>query len=444
MVADPATNGGPPKPRYCEFFAGGGMARLGLGSGWVCAFANDCSPLKTEVYEANFGKGSILCKRIEEIQPSVIPNAELMWASFPCQDLSLAGTRGGIHKERSGAFWSFWQVVAAKNTNRPPIIVLENVLGFLSSGDGRDFPQVIGRIRADGYEVGGMVIDAARFVPQSRKRLFLIAVRTDYADNLPYVSAGPNGAWHPDVLRTAIQSLKPRDRHAWLWWTPGVPTALVPSLESLLDLGDEVTWDSEQTTAGIIGLMSDSQRTHLREAAAVQDPWVGTLVMRMRRQPNGKNVQRAEVRHDGLANCLRTPVGGASIQRIVMVSGGKTKTRKLTTTEAARLMGLPRMYKLPKSTTKAYHVLGDGLAVPVVVFLQKELLKPLVAHVVEMGWRVGTTAGRSEELKDIDNSCVNDSLGASVSFRRGNATSASILTSPMRATVGGTRGQKRS
>jgi DNA (cytosine-5)-methyltransferase 1 len=84
------------------------------------------------------------------------------------------------------------------------------------------------------------------------------------------------------------------------------------------------------------------------------------------------------VRLDGLAGCLRTPRGGSSRQVIVVVDGGEARTRLLTPREAARLMGLPDSYQLPKSATAALQVAGDGVAVPVVRWLAEQLLEPLL------------------------------------------------------------------
>jgi len=40
---------------YYEFFAGGGMARAGLGPEWSCLFANDVDVKKGATYKANWG-----------------------------------------------------------------------------------------------------------------------------------------------------------------------------------------------------------------------------------------------------------------------------------------------------------------------------------------------------------------------------------------------------
>ena len=90
---------------------------------------------------------------------------------------------------------------------------------------------------------------------------------------------------------------------------------------------------------------------------------------------------RAEIRFDGVAGCLRTPGGGSSRQFIMVVEGESVRTRLLSGREAARLMGLPDEYKLPANYNEAYHLMGDGLAVPVVRHLADNLLGPLAGSV---------------------------------------------------------------
>ncbi len=106
---------------------------------------------------------------------------------------------------------------------------------------------------------------------------------------------------------------------------------------------------------------------------------VGALFRRTRVE-SGRSVQRAEVRFDGLAGCLRTPRGGSSRQILLIVDGGRVRTRLLTGREGARLMGLPEDYRLPRSATGALHVMGDGVAVPVVRFLAERLIEPLLLN----------------------------------------------------------------
>ena len=77
---------GRPKTFY-EFFAGGGMARMGLGPDWTCLFANDFDPDKAESYRANWGGEEFFCGDLARVGPEQLPGvADLAWASFPCQD----------------------------------------------------------------------------------------------------------------------------------------------------------------------------------------------------------------------------------------------------------------------------------------------------------------------------------------------------------------------
>jgi DNA (cytosine-5)-methyltransferase 1 len=105
---------------------------------------------------------------------------------------------------------------------------------------------------------------------------------------------------------------------------------------------------------------------------------VGGVYRRTRVDPVGKKVQRAEVRFDDVAGCLRTPLGGSSRQFIMVVKGDTVRSRLLSPREAARLMGLADDYLLPKNYNEAYYLAGDGVAVPVVRFLAVHILEPIL------------------------------------------------------------------
>jgi DNA (cytosine-5)-methyltransferase 1 len=86
------------KKTFLEFFAGGGMARLGLGDSWRCLLANDRDAMKCADYRANFGGDDLIEGDIAALSAADLPphSVDLVWGSFPCQDLSLAGARGGM------------------------------------------------------------------------------------------------------------------------------------------------------------------------------------------------------------------------------------------------------------------------------------------------------------------------------------------------------------
>jgi len=107
---------------------------------------------------------------------------------------------------------------------------------------------------------------------------------------------------------------------------------------------------------------------------------VGGVYKRTRRDEYGRKAQRAEIRFDDVAGCLRTPAGGSSRQVIVVVEGSSVRARLISSRETARLMGLRDSYKLPRNYNEAYHLTGDGVVVPVVRHLRKFIFEPLLTY----------------------------------------------------------------
>ncbi len=176
------------KHTFYEFFCGGGMARVGLGPGWECLFANDFDPKKAAAYRANWGKAGLHVGDVGKVRTKQLPRiADLVWASFPCQDLSLAGNGAGLNGARSGTFWPFWRLIeeVIAEDRKPRAIVLENVCGLLTSHGGKDFEALCEAVGAAGYWIGAIVADAKDFLPQSRPRLFLIALDNDMPTSGP-------------------------------------------------------------------------------------------------------------------------------------------------------------------------------------------------------------------------------------------------------------------
>ena len=100
-------------------------------------------------------------------------------AGFPCQDVSVARARNrrGLAGPHTGLFFEFMRLVAE---GRPPVVVLENVPGLLSSNNGRDFGVIINALAEVGYSVGWRILDSRYFgVPQSRRRLYVVGHRGD-------------------------------------------------------------------------------------------------------------------------------------------------------------------------------------------------------------------------------------------------------------------------
>ncbi len=370
------------------------MARAGLGRNWACAFANDFDPNKASAYRANWGESDLLLGDINVITPKQLPGTpDLVWASFPCQDLSLAGNYLGIGSSsdkchtRSGTFWPFWRLMQSlmKDGRSPKIIVLENVFGALTSNNGQDFAAIAATFAHSGYRFGAMVIDAAKFLPHSRPRVFVVGVHPDISIPAKLLLSKPNEAWHPQALRQAYTNISQEAKSMWVWWKLAEPPVRSSRFSDLIqDNPEGCSWHTPAETARLLGMMNSLHLGKVEAAKAIAQS-EGRLVVggvyKRTRVDDGDKVQRAEVRFDDLAGCLRTPSGGSSRQSIIVVDQSRrVRSRLLSPREAARLMGLPDTYKLPKSYNEAYHLAGDGVAVPVVRWLAQHIFEPLLSH----------------------------------------------------------------
>lgn len=374
---------------FYEFFAGGGMARAGLQH-WRCAFANDFDPMKAKVYRDNWGDDHLVCEDVAKITTAQLPGqADMVWGSFPCQDLSLAGANKGLgaananRHTRSGTFWPFWSLLETLRSEGrgPRTLILENVYGAITSNQGRDFAAICQVIAEAGYRFGALVVDAKRFVAQSRPRLFIVAVRDGVEIPAQLLSPQPVASWTPARLASAYELLPDTVRSKAIWWALPEPTETpVPFSELVEDAPEDVDWHSTAETNKLLTMMSTVNRAKVETAKKAGRRMVGGVYRRTRPGPNGSKIQRAEVRFDEIAGCLRTPAGGSSRQIILVVDGDQVRSRLLSGREAARLMGLPENYKLPVRYNDAYHVAGDGVVVPVVSHLTRHLVEPMLQH----------------------------------------------------------------
>lgn len=356
------------------------MVHAALGRDWDCLFANDISPKKAAAYVANWGRGSLKVGDIAQIAPNELPGrADLAWASFPCQDLSVAGNGAGLDGNRSGLFWPFIELMRRLKAQRrtPRIIAVENVCGAITSSGGKDFQSMIGAVAREGYLVGAMVIDAIHFLPQSRPRLFIIAVDSSVALPNELKSRTASPAWHPASIVKAYNQLDGVIKDKWVWWNMPMPRKRLKTLDEVIEVDPGgVDWHSKLETQRLFEMMSPVNRQKVLLAQASGRLRVGTVYRRTR-----DGVQRAEVRFDGVAGCLRTPGGGSSRQTILVVDRSAIRSRLLSPREAARLMGLKDSYQLPDRYNDAYHLAGDGVCVPVVSHLAKHIFDVVVESV---------------------------------------------------------------
>ncbi len=358
---------------FAEFFAGIGLMRIGLErAGWRIAFANDIDEDKWRMYREHFGDtGEFIVGDVHDLDAAKVPSVALATASFPCNDLSLAGARKGLSGAQSSAFWGFIQTLTTLGARRPPLVLLENVTGFLTSNDGDDFRDALLALNRLGYAVDAFIVDAVCFVPQSRQRLFVVGTKT------------PDVSTVNDTPTFFESDTRPHALADFILWNPEINWSIRrlpplpnfhPRLEAILeDLPlNSTTWWSRERCDYLLNQMSPKHWTLAQGMIRGKETKYGTVFRRVR---NGKSM--AELRTDGIAGCLRTPRGGSGRQILVAAGLGKFAVRLLTPRECARLMGADDFaIKVPPN--QALFGFGDAVCVPVIEWIARNYLNPVL------------------------------------------------------------------
>ena len=366
-----------------EFFAGLGLMRMGLERhGWCVSYANYIDPQKISMYKGHFGEEDVITlDDIHRLSADTIPSATLATASFPCNDLSLAGAREGLAGKSSSAFWGFTEIIERMGDRRPPLVLLENVPGFLTSHGGRDFLDALLELNRLGYGVDTFMLDAISFVPQSRKRLFVVGTRDQGLK--PEETITTEDLVRPKALLSFVS-----DHPEVRWRTRRLPSPppFAGTLESVLeDLSDtDPEWWNSDRGEYLLSQMSPRHRELANAMIAGERYSYATVFRRVR---HGRSM--AELRTDGVAGCLRTPRGGSGRQILFRAGKGKFAARLLTPRECARLMGADH-YQMDAPLNQALFGFGDAVCVPVAEWVAQYYLNPLVnelLHAEPLTWR---------------------------------------------------------
>ncbi|HEY1068135.1 MAG TPA: DNA cytosine methyltransferase, partial [Pirellulales bacterium] len=381
-----------PAKTFCEFFAGVGLVGEGLRpGGWSCVYANDCDAHKRVMFRARGGNDAAFHLGDVHDTASVvarIPERPLLaTASFPCTDLSLAGNFRGFAGKESSTFFGFAAALDALRERRPPLVMLENVLGFLSARNGDDFRAVAGTLAGLGYALDAFVLDAAWFTPQSRPRVFVVGTmehRSAAKYGLGSSSRSPSGGRRSQATLLsgeAASPLRPPRLAALIESTPlptgwrlrnlPAPPERTLRLVDCLDVDDAQEWWSAKETARHEAMLSDLHKRRVAEHLAAGEPFVATGFRRIRAE-----VQRLELRFDGLAGCLRTPRGGSARQIVAAGVDGRLRLRWMTPREYARLQGAADpVLDLP--TSRQLWGYADAVCVPAIAWIDRMVLSPL-------------------------------------------------------------------
>lgn len=347
------------KFRFIDLFAGIGGFRIAFeATGGSCVFSSEYDKYAQKTYEAFFDEMPIFNSiansdppgDITQIEPVEIPDHEILAAGFPCQPFSLAGVskkqsmgkpHGFDDPTQGTLFFNLKEIIRAK---RPEAFLLENVKNLRSHDNGRTFKVIIDELVRLDYEVDHNVIDAARWTPQHRERIFIVGFRKPRKN---------------DDQRWQIKSGE-------FDWSKIAPCKEKISLEDIL----EKSVDQKYT------LGRRTWDTLVRHKKHHQDKGQGFgygLISPPFDEVTTRTLS-ARYHKDGA--------------EILIDQGGILNPRRLTPLECCRLMGFPKKYQRffdpkdneklqPVSDTQAYRQFGNSVSVPVVTDIARVLYQTL-------------------------------------------------------------------
>ena len=309
--------------KVIDLFAGiGGMRMAFERVGAECVFSSEWDRFAQQTYAANFGEAP--AGDIRVIDAADIPDHDILLAGFPCQPFSIAGVskknslghaHGFADDKQGNLFFDIARILEAK---RPPMLLLENVRNLKTHDRGRTFKVIQGELQRLGYCVNYQILDAQFYVPQHRKRIFIVGFHRD--------------SW-PD----------------WGFTFPQPPTS-GPHLADILE--PEV--DDKYT-------LSDRLWEYLQAYAE-----------KHRRRGNGFGYGLVDPARDRITRTLSARYHKDGSEILIKQDG--SNPRRLTPRECARLMGFPDDFVIPVSDTQAYRQFGNSVVVPLVEEMARSML----------------------------------------------------------------------
>jgi DNA (cytosine-5)-methyltransferase 1 len=309
--------------KFIDLFAGIGGFRIALSrNGGTPVFSSEWNNTAQKIYYENYGDypfGDINKFTNENVMDNelgaLIPSHDILAGGFPCQPFSLAGVsarnslgleHGFKCKTQGTLFYSIERIARSK---RPKILFLENVRNIVSHDAGKTFSIIKSTVEDLGYKFYHEIVNSETVVPQRRKRCFMVCVRKDLVEQ------------HGEFNFPKFD---------------GLPLPL----NSIIEEGaDEIYTISDKLWKG-----------HQERSA------------RNKSRGTGFTTQTADLNKPSNTIVARYGKDGKEC----LVPQSDQNPRMLTISECRNLFGYPEDFKLPKSRTPAYRLLGNSVVVPVV------------------------------------------------------------------------------
>ena len=331
--------------RFVDLFAGIGGTRLGFEAvGGQCVFTSEWNKYAQQTYAANFVEASdhVSIGDIREVDASALPEHEVLLAGFPCQPFSLAGVSKknsmgrphGFLDETQGTL--FFEVARILKEKRPAIFLLENVRNLVSHDIGNTFRTVLDVLEKDlDYNVSYRIIDSKAWVPQSRKRIYIVGLAKGEPFDFDSLEI-------PSTPRELKDILHPQNgvEPAEVGYTAGTRARVL---------------DKYTLTEGTWRYLQEHAAKHRAKGNGFGFGLVGPSDV--------SRTLSSRYYKDGSEILLKQPRRHAP--------------RRLTPRECARLMGFPDSFKIPVSDSQAYRQFGNSVVVPAITEIAKQLTKKI-------------------------------------------------------------------
>lgn len=299
--------------KFIELFAGIGGFRIGCEKlkNLECVFASEWDKYAQLTYKANFN--TLPYGDINLINIIDIPDHDILTAGFPCQPFSLAGSLQGFNHPTQGNL--FFQIAEVIKNKQPKVFILENVKNLIHHNKGKTF-HIIKTILEDElkYNVFYKIIDAKYFVPQSRKRIYIVGFKNNTNFEFPVYYLNNPILKIKDILETNISKKYTLSDNLWEY--------LQKHTKKHKDKGNGFGYT-------LVDLQSF------------------TRTLSARYYKDGSEILIPQINNN---------------------------PRKLTPRECARLMGFNDKFIIPVSDTQAYKQFGNAVVPPLIKMLITEIL----------------------------------------------------------------------
>lgn len=357
------------KYKIIDLFAGIGGIRLGFEQVFgreniECVFGSEINKFAAETYKINFGDD--ILNDITQVNEADVPDHDILLAGFPCQNFSISGKQLGFNEARGTLFFDVARIIKEK---QPNAFLLENVKNLQTHDKGKTFTVIINTLEQDlNYHIYYKVINALKFVPQNRPRIFIVGFRENLSFSEDFGYTDPKDGDYP-VLETILQDP--------------------------IDIPEDI-WISEQYLRGLKKHRARHEAKGNGFGYRILDrqKHAYTLVcggMGRERNLVPETLHENSWEKEGDSIRLRNHEG----------------LRNLTPRECARLQGFPESYILPKYKTRAYKQISNSVAIPVIKYIAGLMLRAMESGPTDKPYKnkILTLQPKKQRFVSLDSFC---------------------------------------